>query len=120
MLMDRPRRPRAGRAGDHAWLRAAGAGLAALALFAGLLPGGEARAGDRLAAAQALYQQGEMRAAARLARQAGGAEGLTLAARAALVDALYLAAEADRSPLLKRADGRARRPDHRACQRLCR
>jgi hypothetical protein len=108
MLMDRPRRPRAGRAGDHAWLRAAGAGLAALALFAGLLGGGEARAGDRLAAAQALYQQGEMRAAARLARQAGGAEGLTLAARAALVDALYLAAEADRSTLLKRAARDAR------------
>ncbi len=65
-------------------------------------------AADDLAAARALYQRGEMRAAAEAARRLGGADGLTLAARATLVDALYLAAEADRSMLLERAARDAR------------
>jgi hypothetical protein len=108
MLKDRTRRPRQARAKDRAWLRAAAIGLAALGLLSTLPLAGEARAGNDLAAAQALYQRGEMRAAARLARKAGGAQGLTLAARAALVDALYLAAEVDKSALLDRAAADAR------------
>ncbi len=70
-------------------------------------PGGRVAADD-LAAARALYQRGEMRAAAELARRLGGADGLTLAAKATLVDALYLAPEADQSRLLERAAQDAR------------
>jgi hypothetical protein len=50
-----------------------------------------------------------MRAAARLARKVDGAAGLTLAARASLVEALYLAPDPDKSPLLERAADDARR-----------
>jgi hypothetical protein len=85
-------------------VRAAGARRCALGLLLALLLGLDGRAAaDDLASAQALYEQGQMRAAARLARAVGGAEGLTLAARAALVDALYLAARGDQSALLERA-----------------
>ena len=77
--------------------------------MAGLLLGGEAWGTEDLAAAQALYDQGEMRAAARLARRAGGADGFTLAAKAALVDALYLAPDAEISKLLERAARDARK-----------
>ena len=66
-------------------------------------------AADDLATARALYQRGEMRAAAELARRLGGVDGLTLAARATLVDALYLAPKADRSALLERAARDARK-----------
>jgi hypothetical protein len=61
-----------------------------------------------LAAAEALYEQGEMLAAAELARQNGGADGLVLAAKATLVDALYLADGAAKSQLLERAVADAR------------
>ncbi len=107
MPNDEAPRLREARARDRAWVRA-GRGLVALGLLAGLLLGGDAWAADDLAAAQALYDQGGMRAAARLARTAGGADGLTLAARAALVDAFYLVPEADRSKLLERAAADAR------------
>ncbi len=88
---------------------AAGFGLPALGLLLALLlaPGGRAAADD-LADAQALYERGEMHAAASLAREAGSAAGLTLAARATLVEALYLAPEADQSMLLERAAREAR------------
>ncbi len=79
----------------------------ALGLLLALLLGQGARAAD-LATAQALYERGEMGAAASLARSVGGAEGLTLAARATLVEALYLAAAADQSALLEHAASDAR------------
>jgi hypothetical protein len=91
-------------------VRAAGLRLSALGLLLALLLGLDGRAAaDDLASAQALYDQGEMRAAARLARSVGSAEALTLAARATLVEALYLAAEADQSALLERAARDARK-----------
>ncbi len=106
------------KAKDRPRASARGSRLAALGLLAALLLGldRQAVAAD-LARAQALYQRGEMRAAAELARQAGGADGLTLAARAALVEAVYLAAGPDQAPLLERAAGDARAalnldPDH--------
>jgi hypothetical protein len=91
------------RARDRTWARTTGFGVAALGLLVGLVLGVDGWAADGLATAQALYERGEMGAAARLARSAGGAEGLTLAAKATLVQALYLAAEPDKSPLLERA-----------------
>jgi len=91
------------RARDRAWARTTAFGLAALGLLVGLLLGVNGWAADDLATAQALYERGEMGAAARLARTRGGADGLTLAAKATLVEALYLAAEPDKSPLLERA-----------------
>ena len=95
----------AGRAG----VPVAGLRLLALGLLLTLLLGLDGRAAaGALATASALYEQGEMLAAARLARSVGSAEGLTLAARATLVEALYLAAEADQSALLERAAGDAR------------
>ena len=109
MLKSRSRRARKGRAEDQARARAAGVGLAAFGLLALLLLGGDAWATDDLATAQALYDRGDMRVAARLARQAGGPDGLTLAARATLVDVLYLATEEDGSKLLEGAAGDARK-----------
>jgi len=86
-----------------------------VALALGLVPGlryGAAAADDPqsgdLAVAEALYAQGEMLAAAELARQSGGADGLVLAAKATLVDALYLADAAAKSQLLERAVADAR------------
>ncbi len=72
---------------------------------------------DPLIIARQLYQQGAMTAAAARARRADGPDGLALAARATLVEALYLAPEAARRTLLERAiaDGRAalaQAPDH--------
>jgi hypothetical protein len=96
------------KATDRASARAARSSLAALVLLFGLLLPADASTTDDLTAARALYNQGEMRAAARIARGAGGAEGLTLAAKATLVDALYLAAQADRSAMLKHAARDAR------------
>ncbi|HSA82751.1 MAG TPA: hypothetical protein VLE23_18175, partial [Geminicoccaceae bacterium] len=64
--------------------------------------------GGMLAAAGALYERGEMLAAAEIARRAGGAEGLVLAAKATLVDALYLADPAAKPGLLERAVADAR------------
>ena len=103
--------------GDAAALRSrSGAGRLALGLLLALVlaPGvchaaaaGAVGSGD-LAAAVALYQQGEMRAAAEVARRAGGADGLVLAARASLVDALYLADPAAKPQLLERAVADAR------------
>ncbi len=91
-------------------MRAAGLRRSALGLLLALLLGVDGpAAADDLATAQALYEQGEMRAAAHLARSIGSAEGLTLAARATLVEALYLAAEADKSALLERAARDARK-----------
>ena len=109
MLKNRARRSREGRAEDHARALAAGIGLAAFGLLVLLPLAGDALAADDLATAQALYDQGDMRAAARLARQAGGPDGLTLAARATLVDALYLATEANGPKLVERAAGDARK-----------
>jgi hypothetical protein len=72
---------------------------------------------DPLAGAQALYRRGAMTAAAAEARRADGADGLTLAARATLVEALYVAPAAARQVLVERAieDARgalAQSPDH--------
>jgi len=61
-----------------------------------------------LAAAEALYEQGEMLAAAELARRTGGADGLVLAAKATVVDALYLADAAAKPQLFERAVADAR------------
>ena len=61
-----------------------------------------------LARAEALYEQGEMRAAARLARREGGPAALTLAAKATLVEALYLAPKDARASLLEQAARDAR------------
>jgi len=90
--------------------RAARVILAAAVLSLGL-PLGPLRAraaADGLAGAQALYEQGDMQAAAQLARQAGGAPGLTLAAKAGLVEALYLAPQDARTGLLEHAAHDAR------------
>ena len=86
-----------------------------LALALDLIPGlrygaaaaDDPKAGD-LAAAEALFQQGEMLAAAELARRTGGAGGLVLAAEATLVDALYLADAAAKPQLFERAVADAR------------
>jgi len=96
-----------------------GAGRLALGLLLALVPGlvlglrhGAAAADgpqtSDLAAAEALYEQGEMLAAAEFARRTGGADGLVLAAEATLVDALYLADAAARPQLLERAVADAR------------
>jgi hypothetical protein len=84
--------------------------LLALVMAAGLCHGAAAGAGGSgdLAAAAALYERGAMGAAAGLARRTGGAEGLVLAARATLVDALYLADAAAKPELLGRAVADAR------------
>ena len=66
-------------------------------------------AADGLEAAQALYEQGQMSEAAALARAIDGAEGLTLAARATLVEALYVASAPDQPKLLRRAADDARK-----------
>jgi len=84
--------------------------MAWLGLVLGLLltvPGRAAAA--ELADAEALYTQGKMLAAAQIARSIGGAEALTLAAKATLVAALYLAPEADQAKLLQRAAKDARK-----------
>jgi len=90
-------------------------------LFAIVLVSGAARAGeaeaDPLAGAWTLYREGAMTAAAAAARRADGADGLALAARATLVEALYRAPAAARQGLVERALGDARAalaqaPDH--------
>jgi hypothetical protein len=97
---------------------AAGVAEACLALLLLIsAPPASALAADPLAAARALYQQGAMTAAATRARDADGPDGLALAARATLVEALYLAPPAAQVTLLERAiaDGRAalaQAPDH--------
>lgn len=53
--------------------------------------------------AEQLYQAGDMVEAARIGRTQGSAAGLTLAARASLVNALYLAPEGQREELLQAA-----------------
>lgn len=58
--------------------------------------------------AEALYRDGAMREAAAVARSVGGAEGFALAAKATLVDAVYLASEDDKAALLDRAAEDAR------------
>lgn len=70
----------------------------ALALLA--LGHGPARGGD-LEAAQALYEQGAFEKAADLARVLGSADGHALAARATLVEALYLAPDDEKLALLE-------------------
>ena len=87
-------------------VRIALASVLALALLLGPL---RAPAADgELARAEALYEQGDMRAAARLARQPGSAAGLTLAAKATLVEALYLTPKEARASLLEQAARDAR------------
>ena len=84
--------------------------MAWLGLVLGLLltVPGRAAAAD-LVEAEALYTQGKMLAAAQIARSIGGAKALTLAAKATLVAALYLAPEADQAELLHRAAKDARK-----------
>jgi len=90
-------------------------------LLALVLASGAAHAGgsepDPLAGAWALYREGAMTAAAAAARGQDGPDGLTLAARATLIEALYQAPAAARRPLVERALGDAREalalaPDH--------
>jgi hypothetical protein len=81
----------------------------AVLLALGLIGPWRAPAADgELARAEALYEQGKMQAATRLARLAGGAAGLTLAAKATLVEALYLAPKETRASLLEHAARDAR------------
>jgi tetratricopeptide (TPR) repeat protein len=56
-----------------------------------------------LESAETMYRRGELRAAAALARQLGGAEGLSLAARATLVDAVWRAPPETQAELLEQA-----------------
>ena len=70
-----------------------------------------------LGEAQRLYAAGNMLEAARVARAAGTADGFALAAKATLVDALYIAPAAERDMLLRVAVEDADRaleldPDH--------
>jgi hypothetical protein len=53
--------------------------------------------------AEARYEQGDMAGAAALARSLASAKGFELAARATLVEALYLSPDADKQGLLERA-----------------
>ena len=90
--------------------------LVALVLASGAAPAGGSEA-DPLADAWALYREGAMTVAAAAARGQDGPDGLTLAARATLIEALYLAPAAARRPLVERALGDAREalalaPDH--------
>jgi tetratricopeptide (TPR) repeat protein len=62
-----------------------------------------AMAATRLEQAEDLYRRGDLRAAASLARQAGGAEGLSLAAKATLVDAVWRASPETEPELLEQA-----------------
>ena len=67
--------------------------------------------------ADRLYRAGNMLEAARVARAVGSADGYALAAKAALVDALYLAPDHERPALLQQAADDADRalelePDH--------
>ena len=103
----------AARAARRGWRRGL---LVALALVLCASPAAAFTA-DPLSGAQALYRQGAMTAAAAEARRQDGADGLTLAARATLVEALYLAPPAARQSLVERALGDARdalgqAPDH--------
>lgn len=87
-----------------------------MTLVVALVPPAPAGAAD-LGAAEARYREGAMRTAAALARQADGAEGFALAAKAGLVDAVYLAPASDRRARLEQAAADARRalerdPDH--------
>jgi hypothetical protein len=83
--------------------------LACGLLVAFLLGLADPVAADGLEAAQALYERGQMAEAAAMARAIDGAEGLTLAARATLVEALYVAPAADQPKLLRRAADDARK-----------
>ena len=53
--------------------------------------------------AEARYEQGDMAGAAALARSLASAKGFALAARATLVEAIYLSPDADKQGLLERA-----------------
>ena len=53
--------------------------------------------------AEARYEQGDMAGAAALARTLASAKGFALAARATLVEAIYLSPDADKQGLLERA-----------------
>lgn len=53
--------------------------------------------------AETLYRRGDLRGAAALARQLGGVEGLSLAAKATLVDAVWRAAPETQAELLEQA-----------------
>ena len=97
-------------------VRTLAARFVALALVLGGA-GAAALEAHPLAGAQALYRQGAMTAAAAAARRLDGPDGLTLAARATLVEALYLAPADARRSLVERAldDARealAQAPDH--------
>jgi tetratricopeptide (TPR) repeat protein len=82
-----------------------------------LLLGAVPAAGAGLSDAEALYEQGDMAAAASLARSQDSAEGFALAAKATLVQAAYLSPEAHKQALfeLAAADAQAalaRDPNH--------
>lgn len=88
---------------------------AALALL--LLLAAPVQAGARLDEAESLYRDGNMLEAARLAGEDGTAGGFALAARALLVEALYVAPESARLNLLDEAAAAAaaaleRDPEH--------
>jgi tetratricopeptide (TPR) repeat protein len=90
---------------------------AALAVLLLPLLGTPVDAGDLLDEARQLFERGNMIEAARLAREEGSADGLALAAKATLVDAVYVAPEAARMGLLDQAGNAAREalaldPDH--------
>lgn len=96
---------------DHAGVTRLLAAFVVLVACAGLV-----RAADLLDA-ERLYREGRFAEAADLGRAAGGAAGHALAARATLVHAAYLAPDADKVELFRRAAGDARNalardPDH--------
>jgi hypothetical protein len=89
------------------WLVALGLGIGAF------LPPAAAGSGK----AEALYQRGEMAAAASLARSQHSAEGYSLASKATLVQAAYLSPDAQKQALFELAAADARQalalePDH--------
>jgi hypothetical protein len=79
--------------------------LAALCLA---IAPGSATWGADLQEAEALYEQGAMQEAAKLGAEVGGADGLTLAAKATLVEAIYQAPADAKPALLDEAAGYAK------------
>lgn len=86
--------------------------IAVVLCMIGLAAGAPAAGLDE---AERLYRAGNMLEAARVARAVGSADAFALAAKATLVDALYLAPAQERGVLLHRAADdadRALHPDH--------